>query len=94
MADTIVRTPSIKKLEIQGHTDNTGTKDRNAVLSQQRADSVRTFLISSGVEAGRLVAKGYGQDRPLAPNITAPNRAKNRRVQFIILEGPGAKAGQ
>ena len=94
VADTIVRTPSIKKLEIQGHTDNTGTKDRNAVLSQQRADSVRTFLISSGVEAGRLVAKGYGQDRPLAPNITAPNRAKNRRVQFIILEGPGAKAGQ
>ncbi len=90
VADTIVRTPSIKKLEIQGHTDNTGTKDRNAVLSQQRADSVRTFLISSGVEAGRLVAKGYGQERPLAPNITAPNRAKNRRVQFIILEGPGA----
>jgi outer membrane protein OmpA-like peptidoglycan-associated protein len=94
VADTIVRTPSIKKLEIQGHTDNTGTKERNATLSQQRADSVRAFLISSGVEASRLVGKGYGQERPLAPNITAPNRAKNRRVQFIILEGPGATKGQ
>lgn len=91
VADTIVRTPAIKKLEIQGHTDNTGTKERNQVLSQQRAESVRTFLVAAGVDAARLVAKGYGQDRPLAPNITAPNRAKNRRVQFIILDGPGAK---
>ena len=91
VADAIVRTPAIKKLEVQGHTDNTGTKDRNQVLSQQRADAVRTFLINSGVEAGRLTARGYGQDRPLAPNITAPNRAKNRRVQFIIVDGPGAK---
>ena len=91
VADAIVRNPAIKKLEIQGHTDNTGTKDRNQQLSQQRAESVRTFLVAAGVESGRLVAKGYGQDRPLAPNITAPNRAKNRRVQFIILDGPGAK---
>jgi len=91
VADIIVRTPSIKKLEVQGHTDNTGLKDANLTLSQQRADSVRSFLISSGVEATRLVAKGYGQERPIAPNITAANRGKNRRVQFIILEGPGAK---
>jgi outer membrane protein OmpA-like peptidoglycan-associated protein len=91
VADIIVRTPSIKKLEIQGHTDNTGIKDANLTLSQQRADSVRAFLIQSGVDGSRLVAKGYGQERPIAPNITAANRQKNRRVQFIILEGAGAK---
>jgi outer membrane protein OmpA-like peptidoglycan-associated protein len=90
VADTIARTPTIKKLEVQGHTDNTGLRDTNLLLSQQRADSVRAFLISSGVDGSRLVAKGYGQERPIAPNITAGNRAKNRRVQFIILEGPGA----
>jgi outer membrane protein OmpA-like peptidoglycan-associated protein len=94
VADMIVRTPSIKKLEIQGHTDNTGDRAANLTLSQQRAESVRSFLIASGVDGSRLVAKGYGQEKPLAPNITAPNRAKNRRVQFIILDGPGAKGGQ
>ena len=91
VADTIIRTPGIKKLEVQGHTDNTGLKDANLTLSQQRADSVRSFLVSQGVEGSKLVAKGYGQERPIAPNITAGNRAKNRRVQFIILEGSGAK---
>ncbi len=91
VADTIQRTPSIKRIEVQGHTDNTGLKDANLALSQQRADSVRSFLISQGVDGSRLTAKGYGQERPIAPNITAANRAKNRRVQFIILEGAGAK---
>ena len=91
VADTIIRTPTIKKLEVQGHTDNTGLKDANLTLSQQRADSVRSFLVSQGVDGSKLLAKGYGQERPIAPNITAANRAKNRRVQFIILEGSAGK---
>jgi hypothetical protein len=47
---------------------------------------VRAWLVQHGVEADRLIARGYGQDRPLVPNVTAGNRAQNRRVQFIILE--------
>jgi outer membrane protein OmpA-like peptidoglycan-associated protein len=86
IADTMNRNPNLKKIEIQGHTDNTGTREHNQTLSDQRANSVKSFLQTAGVDGNRLVAKGYGQDRPLAPNVTAANRAKNRRVQFIILE--------
>ena len=86
IADVMQRNPNIKRVEIQGHTDNTGTREHNATLSQERADAVKTWLVHAGVDSSRLVAKGYGQERPLAPNVTAANRARNRRVQFIILE--------
>jgi outer membrane protein OmpA-like peptidoglycan-associated protein len=87
IADVLQSHPGIRKVEIQGHTDNTGTRDHNLQLSDARASSVKTWLVGAGVDGGRLVPKGYGQDRPLAPNVTAANRARNRRVQFIILEG-------
>jgi outer membrane protein OmpA-like peptidoglycan-associated protein len=86
IADVLTRTPAIKKVEIQGHTDNTGTREHNQQLSDARANSVKTWLVNAGVDGGRLTAKGYGQDRPLAPNVTAGNRARNRRVQLIITE--------
>jgi outer membrane protein OmpA-like peptidoglycan-associated protein len=86
IADVLINTPNIKKVEIQGHTDNTGTRDHNQQLSDARANSVRAWLVDAGVDGSRLVAKGYGQDRPIAPNVTAANKAKNRRVQFIILD--------
>lgn len=86
IADVMQTNPKLKKVEIQGHTDNTGTRERNLTLSDARANSVKQWLITAGVDSGRLVAKGYGQDRPLAPNVTAANRARNRRVQFIILD--------
>ena len=73
-------------MEIQGHTDNTGTREHNLQLSDARASSVKKWLVEAGVDTNRLVAKGYGQDRPIAPNVTAANRTRNRRVQFIILE--------
>ncbi len=85
IADAIVRNPKIQQLEIQGHTDNTGTRAINQKLSQDRADSVRTWLSEHGVQGSRLTAKGYGQSRPLAPNVTPANRARNRRVQFVIV---------
>jgi outer membrane protein OmpA-like peptidoglycan-associated protein len=87
IADLLQRSPGIKKVEIQGHTDNTGTREHNLQLSDARANAVKTWLVGAGIEGTRLVAKGYGQDRPLVPNVTAANRARNRRVQFIILEG-------
>ena len=76
----------IVRLEVQGHTDNRGTKALNQKLSQARADAVMAALVKRGVNKARLSAKGYGQDRPIVPNITEGNRQKNRRVQFRILE--------
>jgi outer membrane protein OmpA-like peptidoglycan-associated protein len=86
IADAIVKTPAIKKVEIQGHTDNTGTPEHNMQLSQSRADSVKAWLASHNVDSSRLDAKGYGQSRPRVPNVTAANRGMNRRVQFMITE--------
>ncbi len=90
IADTIIRHPEIKRVEVQGHTDNSGTPEHNQLLSEQRSEAVRAWLVQHGVEGDRLVSRGYGQDRPLVPNVTAGNRAQNRRVQFIILEKEGA----
>ena len=90
IADTIIRNPQIKRIEVQGHTDNSGTAEHNKVLSEQRAEAVRAWLVQHGTPADRLVARGYGQEKPLVPNVTAGNRAKNRRVQFIILEKDGS----
>ena len=92
VADTVIRHPEIKHLEVQGHTDNSGTPEHNKSLSDERAEAVRAWLVQHGVAADRLVSKGYGQDNPLVPNVTAANRAKNRRVQFIIVERAGAPA--
>ena len=84
LADSLLRNAEITELEIQGHTDNRGGRQHNQDLSQRRAEAVRTWLVNAGVASSRLSARGYGQDRPLAPNITARNRARNRRVQFMI----------
>jgi len=87
--------PEIASVEVQGHTDNRGSDDLNTALSQQRAESVVKALVRRGIEAGRLVAKGYGPSRPLMANLTTAGRAKNRRVEFHILgrkKGPQAVA--
>jgi outer membrane protein OmpA-like peptidoglycan-associated protein len=84
IADVILRNPQVTAIEIQGHTDGLGTPEANLVLSQDRADAVRNWLVTAGVAADRLTAKGYGDNRPLMPNITERARALNRRVQFMI----------
>ncbi|MDP4198791.1 MAG: OmpA family protein [Bacteroidota bacterium] len=71
-------------IEIQGHTDSQGDRERNMVLSQKRAEAVVTFLASRGVRRDRLGAKGFGPDRPIAPNETASGRALNRRVVIEV----------
>ena len=86
IADVMNRNGDIKLVEVQGHTDNTGSRDHNQELSDRRANAVKDWLVSHGINAGRLEAKGYGQTRPIAPNVTARNRARNRRVQFVIKE--------
>lgn len=71
-------------IEIEGHTDAEGVTERNQSLSERRAQSVRTFLVSAGVPEARLAAIGYGETRPLAPNDTAESRAINRRIEFTV----------
>ena len=76
----------IALVEVQGHTDETGTGDFNRRLSENRARSVVEWLVGHGVAPERLVAKGYGKDQPIADNATEAGRAKNRRVVFRILK--------
>lgn len=86
--DEIVRllraNPDIKRLSIEGHTDNRGAVDMNEQLSQQRAESVMKYVVDHGIAADRLEAHGYGPSRPIAPNETEAGRQKNRRVEFHI----------
>ncbi len=73
------------KIEVQGHTDNTGDEDANIALSQSRADQVAGFLTKAGISPDRVISKGYGSSVPVESNDTEEDRAKNRRVQIEIL---------
>ena len=70
------------KVEVQGHTDNTGTAEYNQWLSEKRAQKVTDYLVSKGIDPSRLEAKGYGFTQPVASNATAEGRAQNRRVEL------------
>lgn len=74
------------KIEISGHTDNQGSHSTNQRLSEARAKSVVDFLVLEGVEQGRLQYRGYAFDEPIADNSTAEGRARNRRVEFKVIE--------
>ena len=81
--------PQIEQLQVEGHTDTSGGAARNRELSQERAASVRKYLVDKGIAGKRLVAKGFGPDRPIADNGTDEGREQNRRVEFNILkQGP------
>ncbi len=82
--DYLDKNPTVK-LEIAGHTDSDGTDEANLKLSQERADAVKTQLISMGIQADRLTTKGYGESQPLDPKNTPEAKANNRRVEFILL---------
>lgn len=73
-------------IEIGGHTDNVGSNESNLKLSQDRADSVREYLIGKGIEPDRVASKGYGEAKPVAPNSTPEGQKQNRRVEFTILK--------
>jgi OOP family OmpA-OmpF porin len=86
----------VKKVQVEGHTDNQGSAPYNQRLSQQRAESVVARLVQNGVDQSRLVARGFGLSRPIASNDTEEGKAQNRRVEFNILEqdpAPAAAAG-
>lgn len=71
------------KFEIDGHTDNTGAAQHNLELSQQRAEAVKTQLVSMGIDASRLTTKGFGDTKPISDNSTIEGKANNRRVEFV-----------
>lgn len=83
-ADALMRHPQMK-VEVAGHTDNRGSQAFNLRLSQERAQAVLDYLVSRGVDAENITAKGYGPDDPIADNETVEGRAANRRVELHIL---------
>jgi outer membrane protein OmpA-like peptidoglycan-associated protein len=85
VVDAIVRN-DIKRVRIEGHTDNQGNPELNLQLSKDRAQAVAAHLIKAGIDASRLEVEGFGDTRPIAPNLTPRGRELNRRVEFVILE--------
>jgi outer membrane protein OmpA-like peptidoglycan-associated protein len=75
------------KVRVEGHTDDTGPHDLNVRLSQDRAASVRNYLVQHGVSPQRVRSVGYGPDKPLVKSTTDDARAKNRRVEFVVDDG-------
>jgi OOP family OmpA-OmpF porin len=76
-------------VQVEGHTDSTGSAKINKKLSRERAESVRAYLVKKGVEDKRLVALGFGPERPIADNATPEGQEANRRVEFnIVKQGP------
>lgn len=86
VAETLTKHSEIKRIQIQGHTDNRGNKAMNKALSEKRAASVKKWLVAAGVDDKRLESKGFGQEQPIDSNDTDQGRQNNRRVQFIIVE--------
>lgn len=75
-----------RKVEVIGHTDNTGLRASNVSLSQARADAVRSYLGSKGIAPDSVLTSGQGPDRPVASNATVDGRARNRRIEFRIAQ--------
>lgn len=84
VVDTLAGQPELR-VEIAGHTDSKGLAEYNKQLSQERAQSVKRFLVDNGIDADRLKAVGYGETKPRADNDTQAGREENRRVEFSVL---------
>lgn len=84
VAAFLLQNPTLK-IEISGHTDNTGTESYNQQLSEKRAKSVADFLNSKTISKNQVQIKGYGSKKPLLPNTSEENRQRNRRIEFRIL---------
>ncbi len=84
VAASLIANPTVQ-IEIVGHTDNTGSRRGNQIISGRRAESVRTYLISKGISGSRLVGRGVGPDEPVATNDSAAGRAQNRRVELRLI---------
>ena len=90
----LVEHPEITRVRVEGHTDIRGKAGYNRKLSRRRAASVVKWLVKHGIKKDRLTSAGYGPDRPLATNNTDEGRRQNRRVEFHIVDGPGAEPAE
>jgi outer membrane protein OmpA-like peptidoglycan-associated protein len=88
VAEALNEYDEARKIVIAGHTDSRGSGSSNRRLSLARAESVRAFLVNSGVSPDRVSASGRGEDEPIADNRTAEGRANNRRVEIIVEAAP------
>ncbi len=84
VAESLLSMPNVR-VEVQAHTDSQGEIENNQKLSESRAESVVNYLVSKGVAKDRLVAKGYGESKPLVSNKLPEGRAQNRRVEFYVI---------
>jgi hypothetical protein len=75
------------KVQVEGYTDNIGSDDYNQKLSEERADSVRDYLVGESVTDSNVTAKGFGKSNPIADNSTNQGRAQNRRVELVVSGG-------
>jgi outer membrane protein OmpA-like peptidoglycan-associated protein len=85
VANVLNKLPQLKKISIEGHTDDVGDAKKNQVLSEKRAKSVYEALVKRNVDPGRLQFVGFGKTRPLAPGTNEAARELNRRVEFIVV---------
>jgi len=92
VSDILREHPELAKIRIEGHTDSRGSATANKTLSQGRAEAVRTYLTGKGIDAARLEAVGYGEDRPIAKGENEAAWSKNRRVDFFVTERKDAPA--
>jgi outer membrane protein OmpA-like peptidoglycan-associated protein len=86
LADIVLRCPGMV-VEVSGHTDSDGSSSANLRLSEQRAAAVAEFLVGKGVDAARFTVVGRGESMPVVPNDTASNKARNRRIEFKVVNG-------
>lgn len=89
--DVLDKHPEIEQVEVQGHTDDTGTPEINLKLSTDRANAVVAWLVAHGAAKERLTGKGYGETKPIADNADEAGRAKNRRVEFRVVKQKGTE---
>lgn len=85
LASILKAYPSVE-VRLEGHTDNVGDAETNATLSFNRAEGVKALLVKSGIASKRLATAGFGQDRPVAPNTTEEGKARNRRLELVVLK--------
>lgn len=83
VAELLQQSPE-RKIQVEGYTDSRGSESMNQTLSRSRAESVRNYLLQRGIDANRITAVGYGEDRPVATNDTVEGRANNRRVEIVL----------
>ncbi len=86
VAEVLQQQSEDKRMVVEGHTDSTGADDKNMKLSQERADSVRSYLVSRGVKSDRITAVGKGESTPIADNKSPEGRANNRRVEIVVIK--------